>query len=610
VLTANVADRALLSAAIKAEDEALKAALGPAVAERLKTLRQKEILDQRQAAGRDMIALSGEEAAAADRLAAAQALGAGEVAKVTAENKALALVLAGTISATESGAVANALASKAAHEAVAAQAERNRTLAEGNADLQRLLEAEGKGAAAVAEVARQNDIARQARDLRAKAEADGSDQAIALAEQQIALLDTETKRQLELTLAIQNKKALQSKTDELDLAQKELSLLGETAEVRERALEHLRAEQDLRRRGIDLLSDEGQAYLTLADRIGSTKGEIDRVREAQQAWGRVAEDMTTKFIDGIEAGKFSLASLGDLFRDIAKQMILRPIVLPIVQQALGVPVTQQTSPFAPFQAAQQASSSLSFLSNPISSLSNLFSPNNFIASAFPSLFGQGISAGGLLASGLTGPGGLMLGGGVQSAAMLGAAPLAGLAPFLPALAVALPLLLGSFFSKRPSVGPNANATVGWHDGALGIVDSGADNGGDRKVATDLAADAIKALLKTVRELGGSLAGLGDGLQLGYFKGKLFVDDTRLGGTARYDQNQFDNAQDALADFVTRALKNADISGISETMKTVLKNSTAKAFEDLGKNIDFAHLYERDFKAADLIGPHRVVQMEC
>jgi len=62
-----------------------------------------------------------------------------------------------------------------------------------------------------------------------------------------------------------------------------------------------------------------------------------------------------------------------------------------------------------------------------------------------------------------------------------------LATAVPAIAaIALPLLLSGLFSKKPTVGPNANATVGaLASGALGVVGSGADNGGSVQEAVEM-----------------------------------------------------------------------------------------------------------------------------
>ncbi len=215
--------------------------------------------------------------------------------------------------------------------------------------------------------------------------------------------------------------------------------------------------------------------------------------------------------------------------------------------------------------------------------------SGFLADAFPSLFGVTPTAIGMAGTSAAAEGLL-----VQSVA----GPLAGIAPFLPIAAMALPFILGSLFSKKPTVGPNANATVGrLASGELGIVDRGADNGGSVEAAVELAETSIKALTKTLRQIGATLSDTSSvaGLQVGYFKGKFFVDDTRLGGAATYERNQFENAEAAVADFVRRALNNADLTGIGDAMRKTLENTKARSFEELGRHIDFARDYERDFK---------------
>ncbi len=419
--------------------------------------------------------------------------------------------------------------------------------------------------------------------------------------------------------------------DQLALSQKELELVSALPEQRQMEIEKLRIILDLKRRGIDLEDKtldpekrkEAEEMIRLAGAVGKVRGETERARQEMEQWRQVGDHITERLVDGFTSSGNAVKDFGklaiDTFREIAKNMIIRPLIAPMVYGALGVPTPSMPSIFGPTQAssggggllsllgqgaAQKAGGSLLDKFNPFSSLTNMFSGgNNFLSSMLPSIFGPGVATTATMAPATLAammPGEIAAMSGTVGA--MGSAPgmLAGMAPMLPVLAIALPLLLSMFMKKKPSVGPNANATVGMMDGIVGITSTGADNGGDKGPAIELANESIKALMKTIRSIGGSLGagGLPNGLQVGHFKGKYFVDDTGMGGTARYDQNQFEDGGAAVADFLRRALAKADIAGISDTMKTVLQKTTAKSLEDLGKDLDFAQLYERDFKAAD------------
>jgi len=350
----------------------------------------------------------------------------------------------------------------------------------------------------------------------------------------------------------------------------------------------------------------------------------DYARELERVVGRTADRLVDFGADNLfdamtgksknfweefeELGKRAIAQ-------IAAEALIRPLVVPVIQSVVsGAPGLfgvqgQQGSGFNPlgmFQTAGQVKDGVSFMQNPLGSLSNLFSPDNFIANAFPSLFGSGISAGGALASTLTGPGGMMLGGGVQSAAMMGAGPLAGLAPFLPVLAIALPLLMSFFMGGKKSVGPNANAIINFerdangrltNPGGLAIGGLGADNGGDKNYAREMAKAATEGFNQIIDRLGASVtsvpgAGLSNQLELGYFaEGEKYF--SIVGG----DKQEFGSADEAVADFVKRTLQQAEISGISDDVRLALSNTVASSMEDLGKDIDFAANFRRSVDLA-------------
>lgn len=458
-----------------------------------------------------------------------------------------------------------------------------------------LADAAVKGGAAVKEA----NIVEQVRQrLRAQSIAQGSLVAEQI-EEEIRLLDQANERR-------QNATIIRNMQEQIVQAEKELELVGKSNVERTVTLAILAKENELRGRNVGLTSDQGKEELRLAEALARTRGKIDDATKASQEWSRIAGSVTDKLIDGFfDAGNAlkSFATLAkETFIQIAKQMILRPIIAPIVYGAFG-----QQAPggglniSSILQGAGQAKGGMDFFSNIASMAKNLFSPDNFIANMFPSIFGSGTVAGvaGIGAGAALGvPGSAMLGAGTGMAvggelAAMAAGPLAGLAPFLPVLAIALPLLMS--FMKKESVGPNANAVINYEGGKLATGGVGADNGGDAGVARQMGDAISKGFNDILQRIGGKLtgfAGAGDitQTQAGYFKGKYF---SMVGGK----RQEFGQAEEAVADFIKRALQHANISGLSDVMRQAISRTTAKTLEDLGKALDFADLYDRNFIAA-------------
>jgi len=346
------------------------------------------------------------------------------------------------------------------------------------------------------------------------------------------------------------------------------------------ASQSLGASLDIGRRLSAYVRDQVRDHDTLRDVLRRTREDLAASKRTTDDFGRSIQGIAQTLVSGLARGGAAAGGFERTLQRLAPQMLR--LVFPR-QPGAGRNPGSGFNPMALLGGSGRSGSGLPGFGGFGGDLSG------WLAEAIPSLFGVTPTTVGMLGTSAAAEGLL-----IQSVA----GPLAGIAPFLPIAAMALPFILGSLFSKKPTVGPNANATVGrLASGGLGIVDRGADNGGNVEAAVELAETAIKALTKTLRQIGATLSDVNSvaGLQVGYFKGKFFVDDTRLGGTATYEKNQFENAEDAVADFVRRALNNADLSGIGDAMRKTLENTKARGFEELGRHIDFARDYERDFK---------------
>lgn len=404
-----------------------------------------------------------------------------------------------------------------------------------------------------------------------------------------------------------------SMQEQLLIAEKELTLVGQRAEVQQVELTVYREMLRLKKDGFNLDSAAVTNYIAMIRQVESVRQKTDEARRANEEWSRVAQRVTDRLVDGFTAGKFALKDFGafalETFKEIAKNSIIRPIISPIIYGAFGAtdPTGASGGIFsgigksiseAIFGAA--AKDSMKDLFSPVlSGLKSIFSPDNFIANMFPSIFGPGVATTATMSAATTGA--MMAGemsalSGTVGAMGATAGPLAAMAPFLPILAIALPLLLSGIFNKKESVGPNANAVINLEGGALTVGGIGADNGGDAGIARQMAEAVTKGMKEIMKSIGGSISGFGgagdiEKTQVGYFKGKYFsmVDGKR---------QEFGQAEAAVTDFIVRALKHADISGISTTMRQALTRTTADTIEELGKVIDFTKLYERNFVAAN------------
>lgn len=348
-----------------------------------------------------------------------------------------------------------------------------------------------------------------------------------------------------------------------------------------------------------------------------TKAAEDYAKELERVVGRTTDRMVDfgadAFFDALEGRRDDfwasmVTTAKRAFAQMAAEALLRPIFLPIVQGLVGGAPgafgVQGVLGSAAQGAAQSAGSSLFGGSNPISSLlqgvQQMFSPNNFIAAAFPSLFGSGgvtLGSAGFVGAEIAGAA-----GGITA----GAAPLAAMAPFLPILAIALPLLLSFFMGGKKSVGPNGNAIINFERDAdgrltnpngLAIGGLGSDNGGDREFARKMAEGATKAVNTIVDRIGGRMtgmpgAGISGQLELGYFQegGKFF---SIVGGT----KAEFGSADEAVADFAKRTLQAATITGMSPDVQLALSRTVASSLEDLGKDVDFAFGFRRQVDLA-------------
>ncbi len=107
-----------------------------------------------------------------------------------------------------------------------------------------------------------------------------------------------------------------TKTEQLEQTRVELSLVGQTIDVRQRLLAIYLEEQELRKLGVDPASVQGAQLLASAMQNYDAERELDRLTDA---WGRV-DDAASGAIDGMIDGLMS-GDLSDALRSVAQEAL-------------------------------------------------------------------------------------------------------------------------------------------------------------------------------------------------------------------------------------------------------------------------------------------------
>jgi hypothetical protein len=146
--------------------------------------------------------------------------------------------------------------------------------------------------------------------------------ALAAARRQFAL-----ERQAEAQVALQDQRA------EIGLIETQIDLIGASAQQRETVLGTIRAEQDLRRRGIDLASEEGRAIVANAVRVQQLTTELQRQEATQRAlqgaignaldrFGTLLAQGKTDWKSWADAGQ---AAINDFMNELIKLAVMNPL---------------------------------------------------------------------------------------------------------------------------------------------------------------------------------------------------------------------------------------------------------------------------------------------
>jgi len=444
---------------------------------------------------------------------------------------------------------------------------------------------------------------------------------------------------------------------QLDMLQQEAGFVGQTAQQRAILEARLKAENELKAKGIDLSKEQSQAYIDNAGKIAemqSNYAEFDRVTT------KVTDDLTSAFVNIFDSGKSMFANLRNyaiqMFKEIAANAIIRPIIAPIVASAvgsLGFGGSASASTGGGAMGGGGGFDLMGSLSSGASTLGNLFSGGSIFGSgttafldgigASSGLFGSGASAvadfgahgGGLFSSqsgalGSTSFSSVLSGAGIGygigslwGAAGLGRSTgssiggtiggIAGsfLGPWGAVGGSIIGSAIGGLFGPRPSIGPNGGAGVEVDEmGKVLSTREGSDNGGSSKGPMAL----TQGIATTLRAItGNSDVRLASGLKFGTSQfstglyGNISVDGKYLDGFSkdaiggeRYGGQGVGKDPNVAAGTIIKAILENASTGLTDTMRTVLHASVVKTAEDVGKALDFAKLFDSLGKAADPI----------
>ncbi|MCX2697075.1 phage tail length tape measure family protein [Ochrobactrum chromiisoli] len=127
---------------------------------------------------------------------------------------------------------------------------------------------------------------------------------------------------------------IRSQQERLASLQVELAVVGETETVRNRIMAQLEAEQEIRRRGLDVASTEASII-----RANALEGEkrIQQLEKQADAWKQVreaGESTIDSLVDSLSSGDLS-GALEDISKDLTKSLLTLSVTNPMKNAAFG-----------------------------------------------------------------------------------------------------------------------------------------------------------------------------------------------------------------------------------------------------------------------------------
>ncbi|PWC89842.1 hypothetical protein TSH100_04180 [Azospirillum sp. TSH100] len=332
-LQGNAVQRALATAALKAEDEISKERLEGLNAENIRIQRRREALLQLQVGIDDTNRAAAGEVAGNELLAQAYGRSTAAVRDAEIQAKALAEAARGTIEPYDA-IVARLKAVDDAQRKVQA-AQFDATLRQQTEDAKRLAEAWGKGAEAAHEAGLANEALAEARKRGLDPTQDaGQIKGIASG---ILARDTAQRAQDFAQMAAEQRRAV-------DLANAEYAMLGQSNAERAKAVAILQTTNTLRDKGVDLTDAGTQAYIR-------QQGELARVQSVLQDSAQQAANISQPITHAVEDMIVGVKKLGDagkaLIEDMKRVAARALITKPAETWLTGTLTKLMSGPIAP-----------------------------------------------------------------------------------------------------------------------------------------------------------------------------------------------------------------------------------------------------------------------
>lgn len=333
------AARTLEMASMRAEDEIRDKKLSGQDAEDIRTLRRKEALLQLSTAYGDELhsmslasqgsvqlaaAYAQSEAAALRQKAAndAQAAAAGNAAVSVAELTRQNLLNTASTTAADAAKLVAALNRQVTAQEKVADAAKQEAAAQAEAERQAQVAAQTSGILAAAQVAEEEGAVELAKTLRGLAGA----------------YDDVSKRGVEAQKRIQGEETLRNARQGLEYARQELTLMGQSEPVRNRALRSLQIQQQVQDMAKSATSDQIAEWVKLQEQIADTQALTQYANDvkatSKEIAGSISENLYDRLTDPDKATS-AVDFFKSIFKRIAVAALENAVVLPIVTSIVG-----------------------------------------------------------------------------------------------------------------------------------------------------------------------------------------------------------------------------------------------------------------------------------
>ncbi len=221
---------------------------------------------------------------------------------------------------------------EAEHDLAEAQKERNRSLDATLANARLDIELIGQSTAETERLRMEHELLAQVRDEAAR-------NGVAVDEAEIARIREKSAEYGKLRAIEDARSTIRGQQEQLESARAEITLMGETAEVRARVIEQIKVEQEIRQLGIDLYGAEANAMRANASALSDladANAQLERTKETWESIFDTARDGIDSIVDSLfEGGQDIGEVLKNIGRDFARLMFDLAVTNPLKNWLTG-----------------------------------------------------------------------------------------------------------------------------------------------------------------------------------------------------------------------------------------------------------------------------------